>query len=45
LFWYPETDESENQIIIGVTDILEKNALPKRVQALADRSKFISIFS
>lgn len=45
LFWYPETDQSENQIIIGVTDILEKNALPKRVQDLADRSKFMSSFS
>ena len=45
LSWYPETDENENQIIIGVTDILEKNALPKRVQALAGRSKFTSVFS
>jgi hypothetical protein len=45
LSWYPETDENENQIIIGVTDILEKNALPKRVQALAGRSKFTNVFS
>jgi Glycoside hydrolase family 5 C-terminal domain len=33
LSWYPETDEKENQIIIGVTDNLEKNVLPKKVQA------------
>jgi hypothetical protein len=45
LSWYPDTDEKENQIIIGVTDNLEKNSLPKRVQALADRSKFTSNFS
>ena len=45
LSWYPDTDEKENQIIIGVTDNLDKNALPKRVQALADRSKFTSNFS
>ena len=30
LSWYPDTDEKENQIIIGVTDNLEINALPKR---------------
>jgi hypothetical protein len=45
LSWYPDTDEKENQIIIGVTENLEKNALPKRVQDLADRSKFTSNFS
>ncbi|MFZ0695545.1 MAG: cellulase family glycosylhydrolase [Nitrososphaeraceae archaeon] len=45
LSWYPDTDEKENQIIIGITDNLEKNALPQRVQALADRSKYTSNFS
>ena len=45
LSWYPDTDEKENQIIIGVTDNLEKKGLPKRVQDLADRCKFTSNFS
>jgi hypothetical protein len=45
LSWYPDTDEKENQIIIGVTENLEKKGLPKRVQDLADRCKFTSNFS
>lgn len=32
LYWYPATDENENQIIIGVRDNLKTEGLPKRVQ-------------
>jgi hypothetical protein len=44
LLWYPDKEKTINQIILGPSDFLRKDILPKESSKLLDITKFIGIF-
>ena len=45
LYWYPANDQPYNQLIIGKSNKLDTDILPKHSKELLDRTKFKSTFS